>query len=546
MSRCTIARSCFLAFAMMLTSRLLLAQAPPPSPQSRGSVLAKYITPEAFAAVVAYPMTIAELPEMELAPREIVSATATNELGFDPLDLEEVLLFVEPPKPGEMAVEYCAVLRFTNGVDSSGLLPRLEGAYESKLIEGKAARVSHVPGVPSFLALDAKTVFLGSEAMLAKALKPATQVAPLSVKLRTAEAEKAHLLAVMMLPPVRETIADAVSVTPPLPQSLEALKQLPELLEQVELRVNVNAAGGLKVSFSSSEKESAERVKSILTAAMIFGEEAFLSQLRQGIERDAVQAAAATYAQRMTDHFHQMLEPKLQGKVVSIEVKNGPETQFALMGIGASALLPAVEAAREAARRQVGANNLKQIALAMHNYHDVNGQFPDQGVKALGGKPGISWRVHLLPFMGEQALYEQFHLDEPWDSEHNKILIDKMPACFRAEGSKHTNKTNYLAPLGEGGAWASGEKRTFANITDGTSNTIMAVEASDDRAVIWTKPDDYEIDPKDLFAGLVGLRQGGFQVAFFDGSVRFISQNVDEGVLKAMFTMAGAEPIKLP
>src|SRR5262245_66309297 len=92
-------------------------------------------------------------------------------------------------------------------------------------------------------------------------------------------------------------------------------------------------------------------------------------------------------------------------------------------------LLPAVQAAREAARRNQSINNMKQITLGMQNHFTAKQTFP-----APGGAPGasqLSWRVHILPFIEEEALYKEFHLDEPWDSPHNKALIAKMPAVFR-------------------------------------------------------------------------------------------------------------------
>ena len=81
----------------------------------------------------------------------------------------------------------------------------------------------------------------------------------------------------------------------------------------------------------------------------------------------------------------------------------------------------------DAARRAQSMNNLKQFALAMHNYHDTNGKFPAASSFDKDGKPLLSWRVHVLPYLEQAELYKQFHLDEPWDSEHNKKLIEKMP-----------------------------------------------------------------------------------------------------------------------
>ena len=171
-------------------------------------------------------------------------------------------------------------------------------------------------------------------------------------------------------------------------------------------------------------------------------------------------------------------------------------------------------------------NNLKQIGLAMLNYVDTHKSYPPAVYTALQnpangpGKPLLSWRVLILPFIDERDLYKQFKLDEPWDSENNKKLIAKMPAIYAAPGSKVASefKTVYLTPRGKNTAFPGEKPTRIKDITDGTSKTMMVVEAADERAVIWTKPDDYDVDEKNPSAGLVGLRPGEFLSVFCDGA----------------------------
>jgi hypothetical protein len=197
-------------------------------------------------------------------------------------------------------------------------------------------------------------------------------------------------------------------------------------------------------------------------------------------------------------------------------------------------------------------NNLKQIGVAMHNFHDSYSGFPAAYSADKNGKPLLSWRVHILPFIGGQALYRQFKLDEPWDSPHNKKLIARMPAVYQAAGSRNSpGKTNYQAvrvgqtvmKLPPRAMW--GKKvpvgTSFREITDGTSNTAMVVETSDVKAVTWTKPDDLVPDVKDPAKGIRGLRRNGFLLLHADGAVRFLADRVDPRVLKALFTRNGGE-----
>jgi hypothetical protein len=213
--------------------------------------------------------------------------------------------------------------------------------------------------------------------------------------------------------------------------------------------------------------------------------------------------------------------------------------------IAIALLLPAVQAAREAARRAQGTNNLKQIGLAMHNYHDARKSFPPAFKADKDGKPLLSWRVLILPYLEEEELYGQFNLDEPWDSAHNKPLIAKMPGVYKSPNSRFSGegKTNYLTVRGEKTVFSGSKGIRIAEITDGTSNTIMAVEASDEKAVPWTKPDDFEYDEKDPMAGLSGLHASVFLVLFADGSVQAISGSLDADMLKAFFTRNGGEPV---
>jgi hypothetical protein len=201
-------------------------------------------------------------------------------------------------------------------------------------------------------------------------------------------------------------------------------------------------------------------------------------------------------------------------------------------------LLPAIQAAREAARRNASMNNMKQIVVALQNYHDTHKALP--AAKNERGSQ-LSWRVHILPYVYEDALYSEFHLDEPWDSEHNKKLIARMPHVYESpNGVFPDGETNYLAVTGPGTAFGDGTTGpALSDFTDGTSNTIMFVEA--DQSVIWTKPDDYQFDPNNPRQGLGGLRPLGFLATFADAHTDFIQNDIDPNVLKALMTREGRE-----
>ncbi|MBM3999213.1 MAG: DUF1559 domain-containing protein [Planctomycetes bacterium] len=219
--------------------------------------------------------------------------------------------------------------------------------------------------------------------------------------------------------------------------------------------------------------------------------------------------------------------------------------------------LPAVQSARGASRRAQSTNHLKQIGLAMHNYHDTFRSLPPAYNTDKNGKPLLSWRVHVLPFIEQQALYEQFHFDEPWDSPHNRDLIARMPEVYRSPVSQaEPGKTTYLAIRGKQSILSppkQGEDgkmpargTSFADITDGTSNTLVVVEATDAAAVEWTRPDDLEVDMDEPKKTLVGAYPGVFLGLMMDGSVRALSELIDDGTVRALFTRNGGEAFELP
>ncbi|MHB1036923.1 MAG: DUF1559 family PulG-like putative transporter [Pirellulales bacterium] len=217
----------------------------------------------------------------------------------------------------------------------------------------------------------------------------------------------------------------------------------------------------------------------------------------------------------------------------------------ALAPLAVGLALPAVASARDAARRNQSANNLKQIGLAMHIYHDALKRFPAAAILDKQGKPLLSWRVQILPYIEQQALYQQFHLNEPWDSAHNRALIAQMPAVYASPDTRspQPGKTRYLVPVGEGGMFADPKGPQLMDITDGTSNTIMVVEVGEAQAVEWTKPDDLKVDPKQPLAGLAGSPRRGFLAALADGSVHFLSESIDPAILRALFTAKGGEAV---
>ncbi|MFK7766145.1 MAG: DUF1559 domain-containing protein [Mariniblastus sp.] len=214
--------------------------------------------------------------------------------------------------------------------------------------------------------------------------------------------------------------------------------------------------------------------------------------------------------------------------------------------VAIGALLPAVQQVRGAARRVTSMNNLRQCALAAHNFESAYMSFPAAYSVDDKGKKLLSWRVHILPFIEQNELYEKFNLKEPWDSPTNKKLIEQMPEVFRSPiSSAAVGKTTYRSTAVKTGIIGA-PKKPFSNagsvgfgaITDGSSNTIMYVETSDKLAQFWTQPDE-GIDPADFdLKAIFGAYPGGTNVAMGDGSGQFLSETVDKDSFKNLLERA--------
>jgi type II secretory pathway pseudopilin PulG len=292
---------------------------------------------------------------------------------------------------------------------------------------------------------------------------------------------------------------------------------------------------------------AAGELEKVIQQLMETGQQMMLGQVTAQMERteDPVERAAAAYAERITRRIFDMVRPTRDGNTVVLAQEGLVSNQTAMIGVLVALLLPAVQAAREAARRAQSMNNLKQIALAMHMYHDTHQTFPPRATYSSDGKPLLSWRVHLLPFLGQETLYQQFHLDEPWDSPHNRQFIEQMPAIYRNPSARaSSSQATYLVPAGKGAIFEGKEGTPMRKITDGTSNTLLVVEVNESAAVVWTKPDDLIFDANKPLAGLGAAHAGGFLVALADGSVRFISATIDPRLFLKLLMMADGQRVE--
>ena len=211
-------------------------------------------------------------------------------------------------------------------------------------------------------------------------------------------------------------------------------------------------------------------------------------------------------------------------------------------------LLPAVQASRESARHTSCINNLKQVGLAIQNFESQRKELPP----SRNYDHYTTWAFLILPFLEQQRLYEQYDFDEPWDSPNNKIVGNTAIPVYSCPTDPSSgvlpNQTSYMVVTGPTTVFNGGQAARMRDILDGTSNTIMVVEAAGS-GVTWSQPVDIDAGNVTFPIGARNpnstgsFHPGGMNVAMCDGSVRFVSNAIARAVWDALITKAGGERV---
>jgi hypothetical protein len=301
------------------------------------------------------------------------------------------------------------------------------------------------------------------------------------------------------------------------------------------LGVTLGDSSQLKLVSSSPDEKSARVVGNALNAGLTMISGMVMNQ-KSTVPEEHRQAVESL------ESFLNSMTLTQESRQITLTLKGDANTQVnAIMGL----LAPALGNARQSAQRSQQMNNFKQIMLAMHNYHDVNKHFPPAVVVDPASGAERSWRIELLPYLDQSALYERYRKDQPWDSEVNKAVLEMMPRVFRhptkAEG---TTSTSIFAAVGKGLVFEKDNHKGtgIQEIIDGTSNTIAIVEA--DRDIPWTKPQDIEFQLNQEEMPELGVFPEGWIVGICDGSVRFVQKSINPATFRKLLTRAGGEVIE--
>jgi hypothetical protein len=234
----------------------------------------------------------------------------------------------------------------------------------------------------------------------------------------------------------------------------------------------------------------------------------------------------------------------------------GPRWHYVLLTNAAAmgfSLLAGCQQSDKQQQDQQSQYNLKQIGQALHQYSDVHKRLPPWALCDSSGKPLLSWRVLILPYIEQSPLYLEFHLDEPWDSPHNLTLLAKMPGIYATPVGKtvEPGRTFYQAFVGPGAGWellpdahaphkAQG-LRLNGDFPDGAASTIAVIEAGE--PVPWTKPADLPFEKGKPLPKIGGVFEDHANALLFDMTVRSVAVNVAPANLEAAITRNGGETL---
>ena len=515
---------------------------------ARPAIDVSLVTPDDFAAIVIHPRRIAQSPLVAEQLKNEMIAGAIEKFGIDPSEVEEIVVLV---RMGEMRPDVHVLLptiitRFTHDIDAKEVLTKLQAAIDPRrpvpiketqfggktcLDLGAACPLAYVPSKNTLILTSTKE-------NMEKVVAGAEPKGPLLQRLKKADTGQDFIivLAPEALADFNKIIDAAKKHSPPLMAPyLDAAKTV----QGGTASFNLTAPSLLRVVLDVKDAEAADNLEDLLEQSLRMAS-AGLMMAKQTMPKE-MQATLGPVV-KLAEQFVDGAKAAKSGNQVTLDVKR-PEILDTAGPRIVSELTKSILEARASGRRAMQMNNMHQISLAMLAYEASHESFPPATIET-NGKPLLSWRVAILPFLDADPLYKTFHLDEPWDSPHNLEVAKTMPAVYQSPDSPSDGKTRVMLFTGKGAAFDGGKKIRPADIHDGASCTILCVEAGPDKAVPWTKPEDLPFDPEKPLAALGKMSSTGFVAAFFDGCVHRLK--VDDKTLKALITPNGGEPIDMP
>ncbi len=534
-----------LAWLLLLASAsvALSAEGPPvPVPASaeeldRGI---QFLPPDTIAATLAFPRQILASSLRRRLPTEVTLAEFTRQTGIPLAQVEWLLAFWD--RPNDDVLSQGVILRFAEVFDWRRLEGPILRETQLELLQDHPYRRGSGPLGISLYALDEQTLILARDATLRRMVlrdEAGRHDSPIVRLLINRRSQRLDLHAIVLLERLRDLIPGVTLAGIPQ-QSADTLQQFADQVRAMEFRSRVQNELIVGWNMYCRDADAA-------TAAQAIWDRSARATPTPDTEHAeaAIQDPLPGITYLWNGFRNGLLGRRLQQRDAELQLGFRGSEEAHLTTIGAFAIM-APTVGREVRTLTADLqrwNAGQQLARAMLDYLHEHEQLPVPGNTIREGRALLSWRVHLLPYLGQQALHDQFHLDEPWDSPHNHELIRQMPAVFQDPTGAVEYRTRFLIPNGPG-TW-------FANFQNGTRNE-MAAEASQDeglmlvmvdpsQAVVWTQPTDLELDVWSPEKSLDAMAPGGFLGVRSDGTAHFFVAPWTSDQLRVLFLPAPAQ-----
>ncbi len=371
---------------------------------------ASVMTSQSVAVLRLSPRRVLTSPAAELWPIEVATAAGLEHVGLDPVDIEQIEIVIEPPLGTQLY--YAAIVRFASAFELDQIRPELLEDFEEAPMPGGREGYKHSdPNGPLLMMANQQTLIMASEGMMKKLARRKGKAAEGDFADWLANKGDDHDFHVAvhfepLLPLVKMGLAAAGDEIPP---ELRPLLKGLDAIRFIEAWYSLSGKVDMGLAVESPDGAAADILSDVLDRIR----ELQRSQIKKAVAEldpnNPVEAAWIKYTERVDPYYGNMFFPHREGTRFSYtlpEDEGDAQTQVlvqtAVIGILVALLLPAVQAAREAARRNVSVNQMKQLIFAFHNHHAVHSSFPSQAITSADGKPLLSWRVAILPFLEEQ------------------------------------------------------------------------------------------------------------------------------------------------
>jgi len=541
----------------------------------------RFILDEFLVAIHFRPSDIATSALIEALPTDEFFDSLSDRLGIDARQIEELLVLLGPPAEDRVSASemppprLAVVVRVPTPVARDQMvqavyrmpwgggpaIPPDTAEHDGKSYYtppqlGSDARSSQ----PFFhISDDRKTLlFVDSNGLMQKLLSPPAERTELAQKLSavrggqvmvathtpTALSREQLLSLAQSMMPADVNVNDEGEIDvsqPPLPpQAIALLKNATALQGALDL----DGKNLLNLTVEVTDSEASHAVTQSISQSLFAGKSAIEMMTPTLAE---VLAEQPDQVDAMVQKISDMVDHFFDGAVIGADEY---KVALAVARPGFFDELPAM------IQRLVATNapppefarlsGMRQVGVAMLSHELAKLRFPHD-IRDKDGKPLLSWRVRILPKMDEMELYEQFHLDEPWDSAHNQELIADMPDVFATPGVEEDGKTSVMVFVGRDAPFGNQNSKGGlgkSQIKDGLSRTIAAIEAGPDKAVTWTQPNDISFDPDDPLTALGTPTIAGFPAVMFDGSAQILPSTIAPDALNSLITPAGGEGVE--